>query len=65
MAYAAEQSNAERQRAASWVSHWASIQGRAAAVLEGCLSSDRDKMDKPLDVLRVEIENEDKDEDLD
>ena len=56
MAYAAE-----RQRAASWASHWVSIRKQAAAVLEGCLTGNGNATDKPLDVLQIEI----KDEDLD
>ena len=61
VAYAAEQANAERQRAASWASHWVSIRKRAVAVLEGCLTGNGDMMDKPLDVLQIEIEDEDLD----
>ena len=66
-AYAAEQLNAEHHCMASWASHWTSIQEWAVAILEGCLTGDRDVMDsdRPLKVLQIEIENEDEDEDLD
>ena len=66
-AYAAEQLNAEHRRMASWASHWTSIWERVVAVLEGCLTGDRDVMDldRPLKVLQIEIENEDEDKDLD
>ena len=61
VAYAAEQANAERQRATNWASHWADIRTRAAAVLKGCLTGNGDVTDRPLGLLQVEIEKEDSD----
>jgi hypothetical protein len=62
-AYAAEQSNAEEQRAIRWTTQWAAVRDRARFVLDTQLSNVETQV--PLPELVVELEDEDERDDED
>jgi hypothetical protein len=57
-AYATEQSDLERRRAASWQSNWAPLRARVADILKGLddKASDPEEMLNRLKTITVELE---------